>query len=118
MVDMLLDITKDIVLESKTFGTSCYIRVFLDKKEIASFYFGQEYSDIKTYCISSVYVEEEFRRMGIATMMLEYGIELAKEKYAAKRLYLRSAPQAITLYEKLGFKKINNSECPIMEMYL
>lgn len=47
------------------------------------------------------------RRCGLATMLLEKGIEVAKEKYNAKTIRIEAQVYARGLYEKVGFKQIS-----------
>ena len=46
------------------------------------------------------------RRIGLGTTILNIGIEVAKEKYAAKKIMLEAQVYAKRLYEKAGFHQI------------
>ncbi|MBE6991492.1 MAG: GNAT family N-acetyltransferase [Ruminococcaceae bacterium] len=46
------------------------------------------------------------RRIGLGTKILNIGIEVAKEKYAAKKIMLEAQVYAKSLYEKAGFRQM------------
>jgi ribosomal protein S18 acetylase RimI-like enzyme len=57
--------------------------------------------------IEDLFVDEQFRKMGIATQLMKKTLETAKKQHAAY-VDFTSQPHRIegnTLYEKLGFKK-------------
>ncbi|WP_338604755.1 ribosomal protein S18-alanine N-acetyltransferase [Sulfolobus tengchongensis] len=59
--------------------------------------------------VVSIAVLEEYRRKGIATSLLEHSMRSMKNDYNAEEVYLEvrvSNYAAISLYEKLGFKKV------------
>jgi len=63
------------------------------------------------YSIKYVFVDPNYRKMGLATRLFNYAFFLAKEKGAKKvnlNVYSTSI-KAIDLYKKLGFKEIGNS---------
>jgi ribosomal protein S18 acetylase RimI-like enzyme len=62
----------------------------------------------KLYLIEDVYVDPNYRNMGVATRLLNYAITLAKEKKRKKvSLNVRTTDtNAINLYKKCGFKEI------------
>ena len=49
------------------------------------------------------------RREGIASLLLERGIKVARDDLAAKKIYLEAQTYAKSLYEKQGFKVISDS---------
>ena len=49
------------------------------------------------------------RREGIASLLLERGIEVARDDLATKKIYLEAQTHAKSLYEKQGFKVISDS---------
>ena len=49
------------------------------------------------------------RREGIASLLLEKGIKIARDDLAAKKIYLEAQTYAKSLYEKQGFKVISDS---------
>lgn len=64
---------------------------------------------VKKGHIVSIAVLEEYRRKGIGTELLKASMKSMKEYYGAEEVYLEvrvSNYPAISLYEKLGFKKI------------
>ncbi|HVA96424.1 MAG TPA: GNAT family N-acetyltransferase [Candidatus Acidoferrales bacterium] len=57
--------------------------------------------------IEDLFVDEQFRKMGIATRLMQKTLDTAKEHHAAY-VDFTSQPHRVegnTLYEKLGFKK-------------
>jgi ribosomal protein S18 acetylase RimI-like enzyme len=60
------------------------------------------------YTIEYVFVDPKYRKMGLATGLLNYAMKLAKAK-GAKKVNLNvdsNSTKAIDLYKKLGFEKI------------
>ena len=57
--------------------------------------------------ITSMYVEEEFRRKGIATAMLQQLMDVAKKK-GYSIIMLNASEMGKGLYEKFGFTEIQN----------
>ncbi len=45
------------------------------------------------------------RRIGLGTKILNIGIEVAKDKYSAKKIMLEAQVYAKSLYEKAGFRQ-------------
>lgn len=69
-----------------------------------SYYFNKRH----TAYINEIYVHPKFRKKQIATKIIEHLIEKAKEVKVLEQLVLRvnsKNKNAISLYEKLGFKK-------------
>ena len=65
----------------------------------------------KIYSIEKVFVHSGYRKMGVATRLLNYAICLAKRK-GARKLSLNVYPtltDAINLYKRLGFSEISRS---------
>jgi GNAT superfamily N-acetyltransferase len=63
------------------------------------------------FSIKDVFVDPRYRKMGIASGLLDYAITLAKEK-GAKKLNLNVDPtktNVIELYKKLGFREIGHT---------
>ena len=46
------------------------------------------------------------RRIGLGTKILNIGIEVAKDKFAAKKIMLEAQVYAKSLYEKAGFRQV------------
>ena len=81
-----------------------------EEKAAIGFLFLEENTDW-LYSIEYVWVDPKYRKMGLATRLLNYAMILAKEKGAKKvnlNVYANSA-KAIDLYRKLGFRKIGRT---------
>lgn len=72
---------------------------------------GINYHD-KASWIGMILVDNEFRRMGIATRMMNFLIEALEKEAACVKLDATSAGKKV--YDKLGFK----DECTLRRMYL
>lgn len=60
--------------------------------------------------LKRVYVAPAFRRQGMATQIVR-ALERAARKHGFQRMVLKTGskmPQALSLYEKLGFRRIEN----------
>ena len=65
----------------------------------------------KTLCsVRYIFTDPNFRKMGVATGLINYASILAKEK-RAKRVFLTTdrISDATRLYQKLGFRKITEA---------
>jgi ribosomal protein S18 acetylase RimI-like enzyme len=63
------------------------------------------------YTIEYVFVDQKYRKMGLATKLINYAVMLARE-LGAKKVNLNvasSSIKAIELYKKLGFRKIGQT---------
>lgn len=58
--------------------------------------------------IMNVYTVPDYRRKGIATALLDYGIEFAKSRNVG-RMILNASPDGRAVYEKRGFKLRNSA---------
>lgn len=54
--------------------------------------------------LSLFFVHPDFQRRGIGTLLLQWGLKKADELKA--KLWLSSTPQAVTTYEKNGWKVV------------
>ena len=62
------------------------------------------------YTIEYVFVDPNYRKMGLGTKLVNYAITLAKEKRAKKiNLNVYRTSRAIDLYKRLGFREIGNT---------
>jgi ribosomal protein S18 acetylase RimI-like enzyme len=78
-----------------------------EKKIAIGFLYLEENTDW-LYTIEYVFVDPKYRKMGLATKLINYAVMLAKEKGARKvnlSVDYRSS-RAINLYAKLGFRQI------------
>lgn len=73
---------------------------------------GRNPSGLCAY-ILNMFVEPEYRKIGVATELLEFVISRCREKGAGK-VALHAAEMGWHIYEKAGFSKTEN----YMEMYL
>ena len=81
-----------------------------EKKRAIGFLSLEENTDW-LYSIKYVFVDPNYRKMGVATRLLKYAMILAKEKGAKKvnlNVYLTET-RTIDLYKKLGFKKTGST---------
>ena len=65
----------------------------------------------KLYLIEGVFVDPNYRKMGVANKLLNYATALAKEN-GAKKIHLNvytTNNNAINLYKKIGFKEISRT---------
>lgn len=56
--------------------------------------------------VRHLYISKKYRRMGLATQLIEKIIEVAKKHFTKLRLYTNN-PSAALFYESLGFVKSN-----------
>jgi ribosomal protein S18 acetylase RimI-like enzyme len=79
----------------------------MEEKEAIGFLYLEENTDW-LYTIEYVFVDPRYRKMGLATRLINYALKIAKEKGARKvNLNVDSKKtNAINLYRRLGFKKI------------
>ena len=81
-----------------------------EKKKAIGFLYLEENNE-QLYTIEYLFVDSEYRKMGIATRLMNYAMTLAKEK-GAKKVNLNvssSSIKAIELYRRMGFKTIGNT---------
>ncbi|CAO3611575.1 unnamed protein product [Cunninghamella blakesleeana] len=57
----------------------------------------------RTVCLHSVCVSPKYRRQGIATKMLDYWIDLHKQRKQFDRIAIMSRPSLLPLYTSVGF---------------
>jgi ribosomal protein S18 acetylase RimI-like enzyme len=80
------------------------------EKTATGFLYLEENTDW-LYTIEYVFVDPKYRRMGLATKLIQFALMLAKEK-GAKKVNLNvacSSTKAIELYGKMGFRKIGHT---------
>jgi len=86
-----------------------FIAIHVPTKEVAGMIMQTIYRipyATKSY-IDDLYIDEKFRKMGIATRLMQKVVDNAKE-YKAAYVDFTSKPERVAgnnLYEKLGFKK-------------
>jgi len=79
------------------------MKLFISSRKIKEL---DDFSDVDGYYVQAVCVDEDYRKMGIASKLLEYCFNKQKEN-----LYLDVEADnynAIALYNKYGFKKIRD----------
>jgi len=100
------DALKEIINAPQSY---LYIAIHIPTKEVAGMIMQTIYRipyTTKSY-VDDLYIEEKFRKMGIATKLMQKVVENAKEHNAAY-VDFTSKPERVagnSLYEKLGFKK-------------
>lgn len=67
--------------------------------------------------IRQVGVEPEWRRRGIATMLVKELVEIARQR-GMRRLYLNSRLPAVPVYERAGFHVVSPEPFPSPRTYL
>lgn len=73
------------------------------------------YSVMPTYCnksgkcayLMNIYTKPEYRKQGIATKILDYLVKKSVE-YGAEKISLEATEMGRPVYEKYGFKPMNN----------
>ena len=81
-----------------------------EEKAAIGFLYLEENTDW-LFTIEYVFVDQKYRRMGLATGLLNYALTLAKEK-GARKVNLSvdvNSKRAIELYARLGFKEIGRT---------
>jgi ribosomal protein S18 acetylase RimI-like enzyme len=81
-----------------------------EEKTAIGFLYLEENTDW-LYTIEYVFVDQKYRKMGLATNLINYALMLARE-LGAKKVNLNvasSSTKAIELYKKLGFRKIGQT---------
>jgi GNAT superfamily N-acetyltransferase len=58
--------------------------------------------------LSFCFVHPEYQRRGIASLLLRWGTQKADELHA--NIWLTSTPQAVSTYEKSGWKVVDQQE--------
>ncbi len=83
--------------------------LFLDSKIIGMFQFRYDdldvRSDIYPY-LANVYIDEDYRKQGYGRKLLEYAVNIAKEKVHYNEIFLYTEHKG--LYEKFGFNYIED----------
>jgi ribosomal protein S18 acetylase RimI-like enzyme len=102
--------TDDSLREIIDSQQSClFIAIHVPTKEVAGMIFEIIYRIpyTKKAYIEDLFIDEKFRKMGIATRLMQKAVDTAKEHHAAY-IDFTSKPYRVegnSLYEKLGFKK-------------